>query len=68
MNKNKIESDIKELNAIRAMYKRDFNEIEKKYHVKKISDKTYNKQKHKFNIKIEKIKNKIRDLEKKIAK
>ena len=63
MNKDKIESEIKELNALRARDHRDFNEIEKRYNRKEISDKTYEKQKRKYDSKIEKIKGKIRKLE-----
>jgi hypothetical protein len=65
MNKEKIESEIKELNAIRAMHHRDFKEIEKRYNKKLISDKNFGKQKRKYNSKIEKIKEKIRRLEEK---
>lgn len=65
MNKKKIESEIKELNAIRAMRHRDFKEIEKKYNKKEISDKTFEKLKRKYDSRVEKIKGKIRKLEEK---
>ena len=68
MNKEKIESEIKELNAMRAMHQRDFREIEKKFNKKEISDKTFEKQKRKFDSKIEKIREKIRKLEEKNMK
>ena len=63
MNREKIENEIKELNAFRARYKRDFNEIEKRYYKKEISDKTFEKQKQKYESKMEKIRGKIRKLE-----
>jgi len=65
MNKEKIESEIKELNAIRAMRHRDFNEIEKRYDRKEISDKSFEKHKQKYDSRIKKIKDKIRKLEEK---
>ena len=65
MNKDKIESEIKELNALRARDHRDFNEIEKRYSRKEISDKSFEKHKQKYDSRIEKIKGKIRKLEEK---
>lgn len=65
MNKEKSEKEIKQLNAIRAMHYRDFKEIEKRHDKKEISDKIYEKQKRKYEIRIEKIKEKIRKLEEK---
>lgn len=65
MNMEKNESEIKELNAIRAMRHRDFKEIEKRYNRREISDKTYEKLKRKYDSRIEKIKEKIRKLEEK---
>jgi archaellum component FlaC len=65
MNKDKIESEIKELNAIRAMHHRDFKEFEKRYDRKEISDKSFEKHKQKYDSRIEKIKDKIRKLEEK---
>jgi hypothetical protein len=66
MNKEKIEREIKELNAIRAMHYRNFKEFEKRLDKKEISDKIYEKQKRKYESRIEKIKEKIRKLEEKI--
>ena len=65
MNKEKIESEIKELNAIRAMRHRDFKEFEKRYDRKEISDKSFEKHKQKYDSRIKKIKDKIRKLEEK---
>jgi hypothetical protein len=65
MNKEKIESEIKKLNAIRAMFHRDFKEIEKKYNKKEIISKNFEKIKRKYESKSEKIKIKIRKLEEK---
>ena len=65
MNKEKSENEIKELNAIRAMYHRDFKEIEKRYNKKEISDKRFEKHKQKYDSRIEKIKGKIRKFEEK---
>jgi len=65
MNKEKIESEIKELNAIRAMRHRDFKEFEKRYDRKEISDKSFEKHKQKYDSRLEKIKDKIRKLEEK---
>jgi hypothetical protein len=68
MNKEKIEKQIKELNAIRAMHHRDLKEIEKRYNRKEISDKTFEKYNQKYDLRIEKIKIKIRKLEEKSEK
>ena len=65
---NNIENDIKKLNAIKAMRHRDFNEIEKRYDRKEISNKNFEKHKRKYDSRIEKIKEKIRRLEEKSAK
>ena len=63
MDKGKIESEIKELNSFRAIHHRDFKEIEKRYGRKEISDKSFEKHKRKYDLKLEKIKKKIRKLE-----
>jgi hypothetical protein len=63
MKKEKIGNEIKQLNSIRSIYHRDFKEIEKKYSRKEISEKIFEKQKIKYNSRIEKIKEKIRKLE-----
>ena len=65
---NTIENKIKELNAIRAMYHRDFIEIEKKFNRNEISNKTYEKHKRKYDSKIGKVENKFRKLENKNEK
>jgi hypothetical protein len=62
---NTIENKIKELNAIRAMFHRDFIEIERRFNKKEISDRIFEKHKRKYDSKIEKIKDKIRKLEEK---
>ena len=66
MDREKIEDKIKELNSFRARYHRDFKEIEVKYNNKKISEKDYEKYKRKNELKMEKIRIKIRQLEEKI--
>ena len=63
--RGKIESKIKELNSLRARYKRDFKEIEEKYKDKIITEKDYENHKHKHELKMEKIRIKIRELEEK---
>ena len=68
MDRDKIESEIKDLNAFRARYKRDFNEIERRYQKREISDKVYEKQKQKYELKKDKIKEKIRKLEEEVMK
>ena len=66
MDREKIENKIKELNSFRARYQRDFKEIERKYNDKNISEKDYEKHKRKHELKMEKIRVKIRQLEEKI--
>ena len=68
MNKEKIEDKIKELNAVRAMYHRDFEEYEKKYDNHKISIEEFEKHKRKYEKQREGIREKIHKLEKKIGK
>jgi hypothetical protein len=65
MSNEKIESEIKKLNSIRAMYHRDFKDIEKRYQNREISDKNFEKYKSRYDSRIEKIKEKIRKLEEK---
>ena len=62
---NTIENKIKELNAIRAMFHRDFIEIERRFNKKEISDRIFEKHKRKYDSKIGKIKEKIRKFEEK---
>ncbi len=66
MDREKIENKIKELNSFRARYQRDFKEIERKYNDKNISEKDYEKHKRKHELRMEKIRGKIRQLEEKI--
>jgi len=68
MDREKIEDKIKELNSFRARYHRDFKEIEVKYSDKNISEKDFEKYKRKHELKMEKIRVKIRQLEEKIEK
>ncbi|MBN2603635.1 MAG: hypothetical protein JXA91_05855 [Candidatus Thermoplasmatota archaeon] len=67
MKMEKIDSKIKDLNAIRAMHQRDFEDVEKEHREKKMSDKDFEKHKRKHELKMEKIKLKIRKLEEEIA-
>jgi hypothetical protein len=67
MKREKIDSEIKDLNSTRAMYHKEFMSVEKKYHDKKISKKDYEKYKRKYELKNEKIKSKIRLLEEKMC-
>ena len=67
MDREKIENKIKELNSFRARYHRDFKEIEVKYNDKNISEKNYEKHKRKHELKMEKIRVKIRQLEEKLV-
>jgi hypothetical protein len=67
MNIKKIESHIKELNAIRAIHHRNFKEIERKHREREISDKNFEKHKQKHDSKIEKIKVKLREFEEKFG-
>lgn len=66
MGREKIENKIKELNSFRARYQRDFREIEGKYNNNIISEKDFEKHKGKHELKMEKIRDKIRHLEEKI--
>ena len=65
MDNEKIESEIKLLNEVRAMRHRDFKVIEKRHLRKEISDKTFERYKRKYDSRVEKIKMKIRKLEEK---
>lgn len=64
--KIKIEYKIKDLNEIRAIYHRDFEEFERQYYEKKISEKQFEKHKNHFEKKKEKIQKEIRLLEEKL--
>jgi hypothetical protein len=67
MDKEKIQDEIKELNAIRAMYHREFELIEERYHRHEISEKDLEKHKIKYEKKKEKIRVKIHNLETKLG-
>ena len=54
--KKKIESKIKKLNAVRAIYQRDFEEIERKYKENEISKEDFERKKKKHEMKMEKLK------------
>ena len=64
--KDKIEDEIKNLNAIRAMYHRDLEEFEKKYKDKEISKEDFEKHRINYDKKREKIRKKIHILEEKL--
>ncbi len=66
--KEKIRAKIEDLNSIRAMYHKEFKEIERKHKGKKISDKDFEKLKRKYDKRAEKIRLKINKLEKKFEK
>ena len=66
MNREKIESKIKELNSLRAMQQKHLREIEEKHHNKEISDIKFDKYKDKIDSKIDKIKHQIRELEEEV--
>ena len=67
MDKEKIQDEIKELNAIRAMYHREFELFEDRYHRNEISEKDLEKHKIKYEKKKEKIRVKIHKLEVKLG-
>ncbi len=66
--KEKIRAKIEDLNSIRAMYHKEFKEIEMKHKGKKMSDKDFEKTKRKYDKRAEKIRLKINKLEKKFEK
>jgi predicted ribosome quality control (RQC) complex YloA/Tae2 family protein len=68
MNKDKIKDKIKELNAVRAMYHRDFEEYEQKYYDHNISREAFEKQKRKYEKQRETIRRKIHKLEEKLER
>ncbi len=65
--KDKIEDKIKDLNSMRAMYHRDFEEFEKKYNEKEIPKEQLEKHKIIYEKKREKIRIKIHRLEEKLG-
>jgi hypothetical protein len=66
MNKKKIEDKIKDLNEIRAIYNRNFEEFEQQYYEKKISKEDFEKHNQKYKKQHEKIRKKIQALETKL--
>jgi predicted DNA binding CopG/RHH family protein len=64
--KEKIEDKIKDLNATRAMFHRDFERFEKQYKDKDISKEEFKKHKINYEKKREKIRIKIHALEGKL--
>ena len=66
LNRDKIEEKIKELNEIRRIYKRDFEDVENAYKAGKISKEHFEKKKEKYEKRKEKIRKKIHDFESKI--
>ena len=65
--KKKIENKIKKINAVRAIYQRDFEEIEKRYKENEISKKEFEKKKKKHLARMEKFKEKIRNLDEELS-
>jgi septal ring factor EnvC (AmiA/AmiB activator) len=66
--KSKIEEKIKDLNAMRATYHRDFETFEKQYKNNEITKEQLEKHKIHYEKKRDKIKNKIQALEQKLEK
>ena len=66
--KQKIADAIKDLNAIRAVYHRDFKRYEKQYKNKDITKKEFEKHKIDYEKKKEKIKSKIHSFEEELEK
>ena len=63
---NIIDNKIKELNAIKSIFHRDFIDNERRFNKKDISNRIFEKHKLKYDSKIVKVKNKKRKLEEKI--
>ena len=63
---NKIENKIKDLNSMRATYRRDLEEFEKQYEDNEISKEDLEKHKIIYEKKREKIRNKIHVMEEKL--
>jgi hypothetical protein len=66
--KHRFEDAIKDLNAIRAVYHREFEKYEKQYKNKDISKKEFEKHKINYEKKREKIRVKIHHFEKELEK
>jgi hypothetical protein len=67
LKKKKFEDKIKDLNSVRAIYQREFQEIKDKHKKSVISDKGFERRKKRHEKRIEKIRRRIHALEKKIA-
>ncbi len=65
MKSDKVEQKIKDLNEIRGIYQRDFQEIKKRYDDGEVSEKYFLKKQQKYDKKFEGIRKKIHDLEQK---
>lgn len=63
MKSDKVEQKIKDLNEIRGIYQRDFQEIKKRYDEGDVSEAYFLKKKMKYEKKLDKIKDKIHKLE-----
>ncbi|MFO8078637.1 MAG: hypothetical protein R6U21_08360 [Thermoplasmatota archaeon] len=59
----KVDQKIKDLNEIRGIYKRDFEEIKKKYEDGEVSKDYFEKKKKKYDKKLSDIREKIHTLE-----
>jgi len=66
--KSKIEDKIKDLNAMRAIYHRDYETFEKQYKNNEITKDQFEKHKNTYEKKRDKIKIKIQALEEKLEK
>jgi len=63
MTSEKIDQKIKDLNEVRGIYKRDFEEIKKKFDDGEVSKDYFEKKKKKYDKKFEDIRQKIHELE-----
>jgi hypothetical protein len=66
MNRDKILEKIKELNSLRARYRRDFKEMEKKHNNHEMSDKDFEKHESTFHKNYDKVLHEIQELEHKL--
>jgi predicted nucleic acid-binding Zn-ribbon protein len=67
LNRDKIEDKIKELNEIRRIYKRDFEDVAEEFKAGKLSKDHFEKKKERYEKRKEKIRKKIQDFEDKMA-
>ena len=63
MSKDHADSEIKALNHDRAMLKKKMAELETRYEAKELSQKEYTKHKEKLDVKCQKIRKKLHELE-----